>query len=312
MAALNGSTPTGTWSLYVVDDCEVDSGSLTGVDLTIASSGGGGSPGTSSAVTVGDCCLAMRAATYASTIAVSGVAGQTTGLTVTLKGLSHGRAADLQVLLVGPGGQSAVLLSDTGGAASGADLTFAAAGSMVPATGAVTSGTYLPTDRPAACAGPTTPAFPSPAPAGPYGSSLSVFTGLGGGNVNGAWSLYVTDVCPGDSGSLALGWSLDISNNPTAVVVSSFVAKRLGQTRTVRLRWRTAQETSLLGFYVYRGQTKITRQLLAARSRGGTSGGSYSFTDKTAARGRAYTYRLQLVGMDGKKRFARTARLAAR
>ena len=111
---------------------------------------------------------------------------------------------------------------------------------------------------------------------------------------------------------MALGWSLDIANNPTAVVVSSFSAKRLGQTKTVRLRWRTGQETSLLGFYLYRGQTKITRQLLAAKSRGGTGGGSYSFLDKTARQGTSYTYRLQLVGMDGKKRFARTARLAAK
>ena len=141
---------------------------------------------------------------------------------------------------------------------------------------------------------------------------MTVFNGFGGANVNGTWSLYITDVCPGDGGSLALGWSLDISNNPTAVVIASFTAKRVGTTRTVRLRWRTAQETSLLGFYLYRGQTKVARQLIPARSRGGTSGGSYSFTDRTAARGRAYTYRLQLVGMDGKKTFAKTARLAAK
>ena len=80
----------------------------------------------------------------------------------------------------------------------------------------------------------------------------------------------------------------------------------------VRLRWRTGQETSLLGFYLYRGQTKISRQLVVARSRGGTKGGSYSFTDKTAKKGTSYTYRLQTVGMDGKKTFARTARLAAK
>jgi hypothetical protein len=86
----------------------------------------------------------------------------------------------------------------------------------------------------------------------------------------------------------------------------------VGKTKRVLVRWRTAQETSLLGFYVYRGAAKVSKQLIPARSRGGTSGGSYSFTDRTAARGRAYTYRLQLVGMDGKKRFARTVRLAAK
>src|SRR5207248_11670360 len=130
---------------------------------------------------------------------------------------------DVNALLVGPTGLTTLLLSDTGGAASAADVTFAEAGGSVPATGAVTTGTYIPTDRAASCAGPTTPGFPSPAPAPAYGSSLSPFNGT---DANGTWSLYVMDGCAVDSGSLAGGWGLNVAINPTSVGVGSFSGKR--------------------------------------------------------------------------------------
>jgi subtilisin-like proprotein convertase family protein len=55
--------------------------------------------------------------------------------------------------------------------------------------------------------------FPSPAPPGPYGTSLAGFNGT---NPNGAWSLYVVDNFEVDTGSIAGGWNLDVAAPPAA------------------------------------------------------------------------------------------------
>src|SRR6185436_1158881 len=66
------------------------------------------------------------ASIYPSTLQVSGLAGTIYSVTVTLNGVNHGFVSDLDVLLVGPDGQSVMLMSDCGGNSviSGATLTF--------------------------------------------------------------------------------------------------------------------------------------------------------------------------------------------
>jgi hypothetical protein len=88
------------------------------------------------------------ASPYPSTILVSGLSGRIVSVTVALYGLEHGFPDDMDVLLVGPQGQTVVLMSDCGGAANlmGVDLVFADGAPPLPDSGLITSGTYSPTN----------------------------------------------------------------------------------------------------------------------------------------------------------------------
>jgi subtilisin-like proprotein convertase family protein len=149
---------------------------------------------------------------YPSKIAVSGLGSSIlSDVNVTVSGLSHTAPDDVGLLLVSPTGQSTLLMTDSGGLipVSGIDLTFddAASGVLPDDNDQLTSGTYLPSRGPTTwgCFAPES--FSAPAPAGPYGSSLSVFNGT---NPNGTWKLYVIDDAVDNVGSIT-GWSLDIS-----------------------------------------------------------------------------------------------------
>ena len=144
---------------------------------------------------------------YPSTINVAGVTDPVTKVTATLKNMNHTFPDDIDVLLVGPGGQKILLLSDAGGSADLVNNTYtfddAAAGAL--ADGALNaSGTYKPSNF------GTGDTFPAPAPVGPYNDPqlLSVFNGV---NPNGTWSLYVFDDVSGDVGNINLGWELNIT-----------------------------------------------------------------------------------------------------
>lgn len=164
---------------------------------------------------------------YPSSIDVAGQ-GAVTNITVTINGYSHTFPDDVDILLVSPTGATCLLMSDCGGdnaisSASPINLTFDdAAPSGVPdnpPTDPVATGSYRPTrgtPTSGSCAMPLgdfcVPSnFPGPAPAGPYGTTLSVFNGS---NPNGTWKLYVIDDSPGDTGNITNGWSLTITAPP--------------------------------------------------------------------------------------------------
>jgi hypothetical protein len=93
---------------------------------------------------------------------------------------------------------------------------------------------------------------------------------------------------------------------PTAAEVVRFGASRVE--RGVALSWRTATEAVLLGFNVYR-QTerrwqRVNPALIPAVRAGTARGAAYRFVDRTARRGTAYNYRLQLVERSAKARWA--------
>jgi len=127
---------------------------------------------------------------------------------VTVTGLTHGFPEDIGILLVGPGGQKIVLMNNTGGInpiTVPITITFddqAATSVPNPIFGTLASGTYKPTNLAPACPGNS---FNPPAPACPYGTSLSAFNG---NSPAGVWSLYVEDFAVGDSGLINGGWTL--------------------------------------------------------------------------------------------------------
>jgi subtilisin-like proprotein convertase family protein len=142
------------------------------------------------------------AAPYPSAIVVDDMPAVMSTVTVRLNGLSHEWPADLDVLLVGPGGEHALLMSDAGGSAEITNVTLifdAAAAEPVPNVGPLASGTYQPTNY---GDGDT---FDAPAPAGPYAPDLGVFDGT---DPNGTWLLFIDDDTGADVGAISGGWSL--------------------------------------------------------------------------------------------------------
>lgn len=158
------------------------------------------------------------ASPYPSDLTVSGLAGAVTTVTVTLADVTHGALADVDALLVAPGGRNLLLLSDVGDTglqlvtATDATLTFDdAADGPVPAQVVVPSGSYRPTNENPGNAADT---FPAPAPTPSSQTTLAgAFTGI---DPNGTWSLYVVDDNVGEVGSIAGGWSLTVTTETAA------------------------------------------------------------------------------------------------
>jgi subtilisin-like proprotein convertase family protein len=153
---------------------------------------------------------------YPSNITVSGLSDLVDTVTVTLNNLSHTFPADIDILLVGPEGQTLILMSDRGGGfdISNATLTFDdAAAASLPGNVPIVTGTFKPTDffDFGEVGGNI---FPAPAPAPSGATTLATFNGT---DPNGTWSLYVVDDREFDVGSIAGGWCVTITTAPVLV-----------------------------------------------------------------------------------------------
>src|SRR5438552_11498966 len=142
---------------------------------------------------------------YPSNISVAGLSGKLTKVRVGLNNRSHPRPSDIDILLVGPGGQSVLLMSDAGGGTAVNNVYLAFddnASTSVPSSTGISSGTYKPTD----VSDGSVDFFPAPAPQPPFANALGVFTS----SPNGIWSLYVVDDQVGNGGTITGGWSLSL------------------------------------------------------------------------------------------------------
>jgi serine/threonine protein kinase/subtilisin-like proprotein convertase family protein len=220
LSVFEGTDPNGAWNLFVFDDSAGDAGQVTsGWSLLIETEGAGtGSPSptgptvspsptvvsSTQAITIPD---SGDGVPYPSTIEVSGLVGTVADVKLTLAGFGHEFPDDVDILLVGPAGQSVVLMADMGGfdTVGNVSLTFDdAAPAPVPDETLIVSGSYRPTREKRCCRFDGT----APAPPPPHAAALSAFDGT---DPNGTWSLFVFDDGVGDQGALSGGWSLEIS-----------------------------------------------------------------------------------------------------
>ncbi|HKX62272.1 MAG TPA: proprotein convertase P-domain-containing protein [Verrucomicrobiae bacterium] len=146
-----------------------------------------------------------KATPYPSPLPVAGMPGLITGISVTLSNVNHSFPGDIEVLLVGPNGQSALLMANAGTTldVTNVTITFSDfASKPLPKTEQIVSGSYNPTYYNLAL-----PSWPPPAPSGPYPTNLSVFHGTA---ANGTWNLFVADDSRVDGGNISQGWSLTL------------------------------------------------------------------------------------------------------
>lgn len=162
-----------------------------------------------------------------SSIVVSGFETDVADVDVTLRNLNHPHVDTLDLLLLGPGGQTAIILSDTGISANQVTLTLDDQAAMqIPSASALSTGVFQPTNF----GGGDTFVLPAP-PSPPSGALLGVFNST---DPNGVWTLFARHDTPGFSGSLNGGWSLRItSENGVPTASPDTFTARAGKTLNV-------------------------------------------------------------------------------
>jgi len=228
-----GEDPNGTWKLYVSDERTFKGGTIkSGWAITVSSV-----PQTAQ-LPAG---AAGEGGPYPITQRIDGVDGLITDVNVSQGGIFHERPADLEFLLVGPGGQKVLLASDACGVGRAKNTTWAwddeAFGPM-PAN-ACPSDSYKPTDLDPG------DSLPVPAPQAPYANALSAFDNT---DPNGEWKLYVADDQADARGFLTQPFKLNVQTRPRAGVAFAAPTARVaeGETAEVKLM-RTGPDPLVAG-----------------------------------------------------------------
>ena len=202
LSTVDGGNPNGRWGLYVADDAPGVAGDIEGGwTLTITT---GPAPVRLPASTTG----AGKSGPYPVTRSVSGRSGVISDVDVRIDGFWHGRPDDIDLLLVGPRGQTTILMSDACGSNDATDFQYQFSDEnsvKLRDSGTCFTSAVKPTSF------ETGDILPAPAPPGPYGTRLSVFDGT---NPNGTWRLYVFDDRTKESGFLTTAPKIIIKTTP--------------------------------------------------------------------------------------------------
>jgi subtilisin-like proprotein convertase family protein len=236
--SLFGEDPNGEWKLYVIDDTPGNSGDIeTGWGLIFETQ--------KSEVVIPSI---GPADPYPAKQTVTGQEGVVSDLNVVISGLHHTRPDDLDALLVGPGGQKVMLMSDACG-----DANIPSAGWIIDddmgatglpdATACSFSPRHTPTDHEPG------ENLSAPAPPGPYATKMSAFEGT---DPNGEWKLYIEDDTAGGSGWISYGsptgmpFYVGVTTRPKAAVelTPAKFALNEGETRSVTVRRRASSEVA--------------------------------------------------------------------
>jgi subtilisin-like proprotein convertase family protein len=303
LSVFDGTDPNGTWKLYVVDDRSNDAGSIAGgwsLNLLVAP------PNCNPAnITINDSASPPTLASpYPSQINISGLTGNVAKVTVDLKNLTHTFSDDIDILLVGPTGATAAIMSDAGGSFPifNLNLTFDDnAATVLPDNSQLTSGTYRPANYE-----PSTDSWPMVAPPPSSNAALSVFNGT---NPNGTWKLYIVDDMDGDAGNVAMGWCLNIATTVPTLARLSSQSATVSDDGRASVEWNASYEADNLGFNVYREagdrRLRVNREMIAGSALfagqgiGLATGRAYRCLDRLPAGTRSARYWIEAVGLDG-------------
>jgi subtilisin-like proprotein convertase family protein len=199
----NGEDPNGRWQIFASDDAMGNVGAINGWKLTITTDAG--------EVAIPATGTAGVASPYPSTKGFVAPDGQViSDLNLNVIGFHHTFPDDVDMLLQGPTGATAMVMSDACGDADMHDFIWAfddeAGSSMSDATlGGCSAPAYQPSDF------GDPESLPAPAPQLPYGTSLSAFDGIQGGD----WRLWVQDDTSGDTGFIK-SWNVAMTTRSAA------------------------------------------------------------------------------------------------
>jgi hypothetical protein len=220
----NSGTPTITVSatpVGAISITESPTGPLCAGDpklLTVTGSAGVSTFSNPAPITIN---ASGPATPYPSNLVVPGLPVATAAVSsVTLTGMNHTWASDVDILLQSPSGQNVILLSDIGGKVAipaNATYTFVD-GSPLMAAGPNPTGTYRPTNL-VGTLGPEPDNWPAPGPGvvAQPAPALSMFTG----DMNGTWKLFAFDDAGGDAGSITGGYSITFTYPPSPLPVGT-------------------------------------------------------------------------------------------